>query len=323
MGKKRKRFQKEIKKQPKEVRSGLDKFYHDYYKQLLIIPLLMLIIAIAIIGLNFLQTGTLVQTGVSLSGGLTLTVSISDPIDHLALSNRLSEELPNDILVRETVEFGVQRAVTIQAAPMTQEEDLSALEDNVVAITTEFIPELSTQDYTAEIVGPSLGRAFLQQTVFALIFAFFLMSVVVFYYFRSFIPSFAIVLAAFSNMIVTLAAVIVLDIRLSTAGIAAFLMLIGYSVDTDILLTTRVLKRKGKSVYDRIKSAIGTGLLMNASTLAAITASLLVTRSEAIQQIMIILFIGLIVDMINTWIQNAGILRWYAEKVEAQGGDKK
>ena len=322
MGKKRKKPVKQQTQQTKVVRTGLDKFYHDYYRQLLIIPIILLLLAFVVIGVNFYQTGTLVQTGVSLSGGLTLTISVSEPIDQLTLEERLRSELPNDLLVRETVEFGVQRAITIQAAPITPDEDLQALEERVVSIVSESIPGLSTQDYTAEIVGPTLGQAFLKQTVFALIFAFFLMSAVVFYYFRSFIPSFAIVLAAFSNMIVTLAAVIMLDIRLSTAGIAAFLMLIGYSVDTDILLTTRVLKRKGMSVYDRIKSAIGTGLLMNASTLAAITASLLVTRSEAIQQIMIILLIGLIVDMINTWIQNAGILRWYAEKTEAKGGGR-
>ena len=35
-----------------------------------------------------------------------------------------------------------------------------------------------------------------------------------------------------------------LGIEISAAGIAAFLMLIGYSVDTDILLTSRALKRK-------------------------------------------------------------------------------
>jgi len=33
---------------------------------------------------------------------------------------------------------------------------------------------------------------------------------------------------------------------------AAFLMLIGYSVDTDILLTSRVLKREGESLNKKI-----------------------------------------------------------------------
>ncbi len=35
---------------------------------------------------------------------------------------------------------------------------------------------------------------------------------------------------------------------------------------------------------------------------------------ETIIQIMTILLVGLIVDMINTWLQNVGILRWHLEK---------
>ena len=39
----------------------------------------------------------------------------------------------------------------------------------------------------------------------------------------------------------------VVGIELSLGTLAALLMLIGYSVDSDILLTNRVLKRRGMS----------------------------------------------------------------------------
>jgi preprotein translocase subunit SecF len=47
---------------------------------------------------------------------------------------------------------------------------------------------------------------------------------------------------------------------------------------------------------------------------------LVFTQSEVLKQIMTILLIGLVVDLINTWIQNAGILRWYVEKKEKKHG---
>lgn len=128
------------------------------------------------------------------------------------------------------------------------------------------------------------------------------------------IPSFAVILAALSDIVVTLAIVNLLNIKLSDAGVAAFLMLIGYSVDTDILLSTRVLKNKAGTVLERIFSAAKTGLTMTTTTLAALTVALLFTQSQVIKQIMLILLIGLFVDLINTWIQNAGILRLYLEK---------
>jgi len=140
------------------------------------------------------------------------------------------------------------------------------------------------------------------------------MGIVVFIYFRSPAPSLAVILAAASDIVVTLAIFNLTGIKLGTAGIAAFLMLIGYSVDTDILLSTRVLKRKEGSVMDRVYSAMKTGLTMSATTLSAVLIALIFVQSEIVKQIMIILFIGLLVDLVMTWIQNVGILRLYLEK---------
>ena len=113
------------------------------------------------------------------------------------------------------------------------------------------------------------------------------------------------------GIVITLAIIDLMGLRLSTAGIAAFLMLIGYSVDTDILLTTRLVKRTEGTVFERLMGAMSTGLTMSATTIAVVTLALIFSQSDTIRQIMIILLIGLIVDLINTWIQNVGILRIY------------
>jgi preprotein translocase subunit SecF len=57
-----------------------------------------------------------------------------------------------------------------------------------------------------------------------------------------------------------------------------------------------------------------TGLIMSATTVTAITVALILSESEIIRQIMIILLIGLLVDVIMTWLQNTAILRWYLER---------
>jgi preprotein translocase subunit SecF len=50
----------------------------------------------------------------------------------------------------------------------------------------------------------------------------------------------------------TLVVVNLLGMKLSSAGIVSFLMLIGYSVDTDIMLTTRLLKSGEGSLNQRL-----------------------------------------------------------------------
>jgi preprotein translocase subunit SecF len=108
------------------------------------------------------------------------------------------------------------------------------------------------------------------------------------------------------------------NLRLTTAGIAAFLMLIGYSIDTDILLTTRVLKRKEGTISERIASAVPTGMTMTFASLAAVLVAFYATESELMKQIMFILGWGLVADLVFTWLFNAALLRMYAEKREAQ-----
>ena len=145
------------------------------------------------------------------------------------------------------------------------------------------------------------------------------MGLVVMIYFRTFVPSMAIIIAAFSDMVFALAMSNLMGMRIGTAGIAAFLMLIGYSVDTDILLTVRVLKRKEGTIMDRIYGAIKTGMTETMTAVVAVVVALIVTQSEVISQIMIILLFGLIADIFNTWIQNVGFLRMHVEKQAKKG----
>jgi len=102
---------------------------------------------------------------------------------------------------------------------------------------------------------------------------------------------------------------------MSTAGIVAFLMLIGYSVDTDILLTTRILKRTDGNLNKRLFGAMKTGMTMTLTSFFAIGIALIFVSSFSITltQIFAILVIGLAFDLLNTWITNVSILKWYVE----------
>jgi len=122
-------------------------------------------------------------------------------------------------------------------------------------------------------------------------------------------------LCAFTSILMTLAVIDIVGMQMSTAGIVAFLMLIGYSVDTDILLTTRLLKRK-ESVNKALFSAFKTGTTMTITSIIAITTALIAVYSfeSVLNQIFTILLIGLGFDLLNTWITNASIIKWYVDK---------
>ncbi|MBT3814926.1 protein translocase subunit SecF [Candidatus Woesearchaeota archaeon] len=292
------------------MKNKIKNIYENKYKILLIIPFLLLVLALVQIGLQATMTDSFVNKGITLKGGSTVTIENEFNIDSENLELFLQGKFDKaDIAVRTITSAGQVVAVAIDSDAQETAEI-----DNVVNAVKEKYPSITKADYSIEVMGAALGKSFFKQTFIALIIAFILMGFVVLVYFRTFVPSLAVILAALSDIVVTLAIFNLTGMKLSTAGIAAFLMLIGYSVDTDILLSSRLLKRKEGSVMDRVYGAMKTGFTMSTTTLVAITVALIFVQSEVVKQIMIILFIGLLVDLVMTWIQNVGILRLYLER---------
>jgi preprotein translocase subunit SecF len=154
---------------------------------------------------------------------------------------------------------------------------------------------------------------FYAKSAFTYILAVLLLLILIVIYIRDSIPAFGIMLCAFSDLFFSLAVFNITGHKLSVASVAAFLMIVGYSIDTDILLSVRVLKRREGTLSNRIVGAMKTGMTMSICTLIAVLSAYIFTHSIVIKEIMFVLMAGLVGDIIFTWIQNAGILRWYLE----------
>ncbi|MEM2954416.1 MAG: protein translocase subunit SecF [Candidatus Nanoarchaeia archaeon] len=285
----------------------LKEIYEKKYKLLLIITLLMFIFSISILCINKLTTGEFLTKDVSLKGGLMLTVKTDKEINVLETESLLAQKLNSSVSIKRLQSLG---GGSIGYSIIVEPMDVDVFTKAFSEISE--IP-LTEENYTIETVSSALGAAFWSNTIKVLLFAFFAMAVVVILYFRKMVPAFAVILAATSDILCTLAIASLLGIKLSIGGVAALLMLIGYSVDTDILLSTKMLKREG-ALFERIYSSIKTGLTMQSIAIIALLVLYFVTPSEVLKQIAFLIIIGLCVDIPNTWIQNVGILRWYLER---------
>ncbi len=179
------------------------------------------------------------------------------------------------------------------------------------------------KNLNSRTVGATLGKTFKEQGIKALIAAYVLISIVVFVAYRTIVPSIAVLQAAVCDPLIAFGFMSLLGIPLEPATLAALIMLIGYSVDSDILITSRTLRQRGRSVDESIDSALGTGLMMTGTTIAVMTVMLIVsstlTQITTLYNISLVLLIGLIADLFTTWFTNAGILKWY---LEVPGGRK-
>ena len=283
---------------------GLIKYDIEKYspKQLVIIPLVLLVISIVLLSLNMINTGMPVTPGIDFSGGTAVTVITPDTREQI-LTTFSGYPLID-------VAEGVNNGKFLKFSSMDDAKFRS-----LTSLITQKYP-----DAKIDQIGESFGKTLQYQAVLALIFSFIGMAIVIFLAFRTFVPAAAVVLSAFADMVMTAAAMNIIGIPLSLGTVAALLMLIGYSVDSDILLTNRVLKRQGK-LNEKLSGAFTTGIIMTSTTLAATVALFIVSWFGSVQilmEISAVLLIGLVFDIMNTWLTNAGILKWYAMK----GGSK-
>ncbi len=266
-------------------------------KQLMAIPLVLLALSLVFIALNMATTGMPVTPGLDFSGGTAVTIRTTDTHEQL-------QTVFADYPLVEISDMNDAKFIKFGTMDDTKSKALSAL-------VTQKYPDASINQ-----ISETFGKSLQYQAFIALIFSFIGMAIVVFVTFRTFVPSVAVVLSAFADIVMTAATMNLFGINLSLGTTAALLMLIGYSVDSDILLTTRVLKRQGK-LQDKLAGAFHTGIIMTTTTFAAITALFVVSWLGSIQIIMeisAVLLIGLVFDVMNTWLTNAAILKWYVLK---------
>lgn len=273
-----------------------DKFLESY-KPLIAIPVIITIIALALVATNGLTQG------IDLKGGSTVIIQLQTNTSSSQLESIIANGINNNN-VEVTSISNDQAHVEI-----TGQADVVKLTNALGGVGTII---------SFQSVGALLSSRALTQVYYAIGFAFLFMAITVFIVFRNFVPSIAVILAALSDIIIAMGGMSLFGIPLSVASVGAILMLIGYSVDTDILLTTRVLKRREGTVNERAVDAMKTGFTMAAAAIGSMVTLYLVVYffmpyASTLDEIASVLIIGLVADVMATWLMNLGILRWYME----------
>ncbi|OVE84867.1 protein translocase subunit SecF [Natronolimnobius baerhuensis] len=275
-------------------------------RQLAAVPLAVLAVALLVLSGTFLLTGTPVPLGMDFAGGAELTVQTTSSESEIQGAFDIEPDS-----IQSVQAPGVENQYSVQFA---------GIEDNNViqSLSNQAATNLAQDGDTAVVqsqstVSPTFAEQTQQTALLGIAVAFLGMSVIAFLLFRTFVPSIAIVLSAFSDLVIPLAFMSLANISLSLGTVAALLMLIGYSVDSDILLNNHILRRQG-DFYESTHRATRTGVTMTVTSMAAmlvmgIAATLF--GVELLASVGIILFVGLAADLMNTYMLNLSLLRWY------------
>jgi preprotein translocase subunit SecF len=168
---------------------------------------------------------------------------------------------------------------------------------------------------SVQIVSPALSASFINSVITISFWAAAFSAIFVFLFFRTVVPSIAVLTGALCDVIIAMGAMGLFGIPLTLASFAALLMLVGFSLDTDILLTTRLVKRKGVP-HDNAYDAMKTGLTMSVAAVVAFGALFilsLLTHIPTYYEISAVALAGLFGDMFATWGINAVVVLYYVE----------
>ncbi|MCI0503849.1 hypothetical protein L0Y65_04000 [Candidatus Micrarchaeota archaeon] len=169
---------------------------------------------------------------------------------------------------------------------------------------------------SVQTVSPALSSHFIEVATNVVMLAIILSFILVFAFFRDVMPSVAVLTGALADIVMALGAMGFFGIPLTLASFAALLMLLGFSLDTDILLTTRLLKRKGdprENAFDAMK----TGLTMSVMAIIAFGALFIlaaVTHIPTYYEISAVALAGLVGDMLATWGINGVLILHHVEE---------
>jgi preprotein translocase subunit SecF len=263
---------------------------------------LVALLVSALLGLSLALAG--VPRSIEFTGGSMIRIRGENLPDPQAVESLMERTLGADVwvdLVRGGLDLKTQLELT--------EDQKTTVKD---LLSSEF--GIREGSVNIDALGANIIAVYAGQAVIAVAGAFVAMAVIIMITFRRKVPVGAMLLAVGLDMLDVFGLMSIFRVELSLASLAGILMLIGYSVDTNILLTTSLLRRTEGEPLDRLSYAMGTGLMMTGTTMVPLVALNVLTSAPQLYQLTMVLMFGMLSDIMNTWMLNAGILLRYHEK---------
>ena len=261
------------------------KFYKNL-KRLIYLPILLFIFACGIYLYNYLTIGSFFPKDFTLEGGLKITTSYNSNLEkefYNTFINKYGNNLKMEKLNNNLV-------ITITG----KSYDLKEIKD--------FFKDKNVE-YNLEEISPLLGKDFLKNLFKTILFSFIFVIIIMKLVYKEWNLALSAGRALFFNIFITLA-ISTLFIPLSITTLPAYLMILGYGIDTNIALINNMLKEKKLEKIKRYQLAFNTGLTMDLTTLIVLFVGILLANNLVFKNIFFVLMIGLLVDIVDTWILN-------------------
>ncbi len=217
----------------------------------------------------------------------------------------------------EIKQFGGNRDYLIR---VQQKEDALRVSDSIIAALQKAFPTDPPEVRSVETVGPKVGRELRSASIWATLISLGLILLYVSFRFE-FIFAVGAVVALFHDVIVTLGFFSLFNLEIDLAVVAAFLTLVGYSLNDTIVIFDRIRenlklhRRENMKIEDIINLSINQTLsrtILTSLTVFFVVVVLFLFGGEVLHDFSFCMLVGVIAGSYSTiFIAATMVVEWY------------
>ena len=267
---------------------------------------------VILIGLGSIALSGGLKYGIDFAGGTLIQLQFKTPPDIEVIRDGLKTIALGESTIQE---FGSKRDILIRI--QRSEEKLEAVGSKV---RNSLGGKFNKEDITierVEMVGPKVGRDLREKALLSILYA--IIGIVIYISWRFELQyAIAAIIALAHDVLVTLGAFSILDKEFTLVIVAAFLAIIGYSLNDTIVVFDRIrenLRRRGKNTFVQIINAsinqtLSRTLLTSGTTLMVVVA-LFFFGGEIIHDFSFALLVGILVGTYSSiFIASVFLVYW-------------
>jgi len=271
---------------------------------------------VILIGLGSIALSGGLKYGIDFAGGTLIQLQFKTPPDIEVIRDGLKTIALGESTIQE---FGSKRDILIRV--QRSEEKLEAVGSKVRNSLGE---KFNKEDITierVEMVGPKVGRDLREKALLSILYA--VIGIVIYISWRFELQyAIAAIIALAHDVLVTMGAFSILDKEFTLVIVAAFLAIIGYSLNDTIVVFDRIrenLRRRGKNTLVQIINAsinqtLSRTLLTSGTTLMVVIA-LFFFGGEIIHDFSFALLVGILVGTYSSiFIASVFLVYWNSRR---------
>ena len=265
-----------------------------------------------LIGLGSVAVSGGLKFGIDFAGGTLIQLQFKNPPDIEVIRDGLKTIGLGESTIQE---FGSKRDILIRV--QRSEEKLEAVGSMVrKSLMGKFnVDEITVE--RVEMVGPKVGRDLREKALLSILYA--IIGIVIYISWRFELQyAIAAIIALIHDVLVTMGAFSIFDKEFTLVIVAAFLTIIGYSLNDTIVVFDRIrenLRRKGKSsIADMINTSINQTLsrtLLTSGTTLLVVIALFFFGGEIIHDFSFALLVGIFIGTYSSiFIASVFLVYW-------------